>query len=143
MNQPITIIRIILTTFLLPLVQLSVCGQSQECKIKYSYDLSGNRTQRTWYCHTPGDPEDKRLDQLENVEMAIWPNPTTEELNVSIPEEFANGVVELVTTSGSVVATQNVSSSITLFDVKMLQAGQYFVRYMRGNETLITTFIKE
>ncbi|MBK8498201.1 MAG: T9SS type A sorting domain-containing protein [Flavobacteriales bacterium] len=116
------------------------------CKVRYSYNAAGDRIKRDWYCWTPGEEEPPLVTKsatIAEVELGVMPNPASEELFVTVPEEYAAGSLDLVSSTGSVVATMRVQGVRNVFDVRALRAGTYFLRFQHGNEWIITPCVIE
>lgn len=126
-----------------------VAQTENHCKVRYGYNVTGDRIKRDWYCWVPGHDEEKEPDaepknrssSIEEMQLNVMPNPASDQLQISVPEEFASGTMDLITSTGSIVATQRVTGTITVIDVNSLPSGQYFVRFTRNDERLIAPCI--
>jgi len=81
-------------------------------------------------------------DVIVNGNLGVYPNPTTDEFNVTFDLISANNVnIEVVNTVGAVVYSKDMGSltGTQLLNVKAdLGAGLYFVNVKVGNETITT-----
>ncbi|MES2704487.1 MAG: choice-of-anchor Q domain-containing protein [Bacteroidota bacterium] len=63
--------------------------------------------------------------------VEVYPNPATNLIFVSTPK--ASGTIALLDISGRSVATQNVTYTLTSFDITALPRGVYFASWSNGN----------
>ena len=78
----------------------------------------------TSYCYTlssAGEFE-KALD------FEVYPNPTNDNITVSLNGSIADAYIEIIDVKGSIVFTSNITSTKTLVDIADLNAGVYMVR---------------
>ena len=65
----------------------------------------------------------------ENFQYEIYPNPASEQLNVSLVGIKSETIISLINTNGEILASQKVNHSTNIsFDVKNLSQGIYFVK---------------
>ena len=144
MNRTLKLIGCVLT-ILMSWLPFNTQAQTH-CKIRYLYNGTGDRIQRDWYCWTPGENEDKDYSEeedtseglLEEVHLTVVPNPADQELYASVPETFAKGTLEVITTTGSIVASGRITGTRTVLNVASIPAGLYFVRLKQGQESILT-----
>jgi len=75
-------------------------------------------------------------------DLAIFPNPAHEALNVSLPE--ATGVIEITNSVGAIVISQIVIHKLSSVNVQLLPAGVYFMKWVDAKNNITTSkFIKE
>lgn len=60
--------------------------------------------------------------------FVAYPNPTTDVVSVSFPENFSNGKMVMYSVIGKKVLEQNVSSSLDSFSLEALNKGVYFYK---------------
>ncbi|MFZ1687018.1 MAG: T9SS type A sorting domain-containing protein [Flavobacteriales bacterium] len=131
---------------------LVLCSNVQaqnHCKVRYLYSNTGDRIQRDWYCWDPHvitekeeDAEPKVLaSSMEELHLQVAPNPASEQLSIMVPSEFASGTIDLLSPTGALMATTTVTSTRTTFDVSNFSSGHYFIRFVRGDETIISPCI--
>lgn len=88
------------------------------------------------------DADVSAQDVIVNGNLGVYPNPTTDEFNVTFDLVSANNVnIEVVNTVGAVVYSEDMGSltGTQLLNVKAdLVAGLYFVNVKVGNETITT-----
>jgi hypothetical protein len=115
----------------------------EHCRVRYSYNASGDRVSRDWHCWTGDLEPPPKMNSIANTQMGVRPNPANEELHISLPEEFATGKLELLNSYGALVAQQAVQGTLSILDVRALPAGAYFLRFQHGSEWIITSCIIE
>lgn len=134
-------------------------AQGTNCRVRYQYDNAGNRTQRDWYCWTPGGPGDPEppagedgmappegderamvMGPLGEVFLSAYPSPAQDEVFVRTTAEVSNATVEVLTPEARVVASGTLTGTQLRFDTSVLSAGTYYARLTSGNEVLFTTF---
>lgn len=73
-------------------------------------------------------PTETIEDKNPEFEMTIYPNPTTEIVNVSIQGlNDENTIFKVVSVSGKVVYTQKATNTVATVDVSKLPKGMYFI----------------
>lgn len=88
------------------------------------------------------------LPILENSQFSLYPNPSTDLLNVDINLENTaeNAIVTMFDVNGRVIEEMNFSNmkeQIVQFNVSKLNAGFYFVRIQTENGVQVKEFIKK
>lgn len=73
-----------------------------------------------------------------NIEMALYPNPMSDVLNVNVNSISDDTKFELYDALGKLVLAQSVSSYTTQLDVSELLNGLYFIKLRNGNAVLQT-----
>ncbi|MFO8086423.1 MAG: T9SS type A sorting domain-containing protein [Bacteroidales bacterium] len=68
----------------------------------------------------------------QTMEMSIYPNPATDQVNITI-EDYNNATVEVYNLLGEVVKSAQVTDENTQLDVANLNNGTYIVRVMNGD----------
>ncbi|MBQ1653978.1 MAG: T9SS type A sorting domain-containing protein [Bacteroidales bacterium] len=82
------------------------------------------------------------IDETAVSEIALFPNPATDILNITTSETISE--IEIVNTLGQVVKRIEVNSDNAVCDVEELKAGVYVVRIRTASATLSQRkFIKE
>jgi len=98
---------------------------------------TSNRINYLQKCNTVG------LPQLDNTaELAIFPNPVLEKLNLVIPIEHINGTLTIYTIAGQQVYQNSISSTNTQIDVSGYTKGSYFIRYNKDSTMQYHKMIK-
>lgn len=126
------------------LVTSALCYSQQlpvgTCGLVYTYDASGNRLKRMYFCNNGADPYPTRkapsdiaikpLQETEETQIvdALYPNPTTGLFFITFSKELKNAKVFLMDISGKVVQ-QMVGNGYKLsFDLSNFASGTYIVR---------------
>ncbi len=75
-----------------------------------------------------------------NMEVSVYPNPTTETLFIKSPETTGNISANLYSLNGKLLQQQTLKTSLTEMDVKYLNTGVYFMVFI--NETGLKQTLK-
>ena len=83
----------------------------------------------------------------ENPELnklRIWPNPVSETLNITIPTNYANGIVEILNLQGTSMKKIYPGNQLQ-FEIQVhdMPAGIYFLRLISTKNNLNQIFVKE
>jgi hypothetical protein len=74
---------------------------------------------------------------IQNIDkgngIALYPNPASNQLTLTLPEGHATATVNIVSISGSVVLTQNISNNTTTLNIQGIPAGMYSVSAQLAN----------
>ncbi len=114
------------------------------CGIVCTYDASGNRLKRVYFCNNGVDPypsraklqETKTTTEAQLID-ALYPNPTTGRFVVTFSKELRNASVTLTDMNGRQVRQFKGSGYQLNFDVTGLANGTYIVR-INDNGLIIT-----
>jgi hypothetical protein len=77
------------------------------------------------------------IGELEDkISFIVYPNPTTGQLTVSIPEEFeANGMLYIINAKGQVAHSLKIQESVSNIDLRELADGVYQLKLQIGQIT--------
>lgn len=75
--------------------------------------------------------------------LRIFPNPTKDQLNLTLPGMRAEGTITVLDARGSVVMEQKTTGTSTALNVARLAPGLYLVRAVAGGRAYNKTFVKE
>lgn len=76
-------------------------------------------------------------------EVKIFPNPTTDVLNVQLPTSYAKVVLQLYASDGRLIFARQPSGNNIQLNVSSLPAGAYILRIITGDNTESHPFIKQ
>ncbi len=98
-------------------------------------DNNSNFLDITWYNQYQNGVSVEDVDYNNNI--AVYPNPATDELNVKLLlTQFADVKIELLDLAGKTILSENLSSSITnnhyVIDVNAVPNGMYIVKVTNG-----------
>ena len=98
------------------------------------------------YNFTAGSP--LSYEEIHGLEtMEVHPNPTTDELNVSLRGFEGEVTIELVNTLGTIVQTETIHPTTKIYEgtlsLKSLESGMYVLRATDGTTYSSTKVIKE
>jgi len=122
---------------------------TEGCFIRYQYDAAGNRIQRDRVCISEangGGAKSKPADAetmasgLQEVYMGLAPNPANDELRITLTADVGPGKIAVHDMQGRQVLQQSVQGSIFSLNVSSLQAGSYYVSFLREGERIVTGF---
>lgn len=80
------------------------------------------------YTVTVGSPTLSNLDVFENMKLEVSPNPTSDFIRVTIPENLTQKIIRIMDFTGKLVLTQKIVNEVETIDVKNLPKGMYFVQ---------------
>ena len=124
-------------------------------EVQYTFDASGNRTQRKLVISGPSplrlannDSISKHVEEGMKTAMkegiSVFPNPTQDLVNVSINnfkvEEMVT--VQLIDNGGKVLKSQVMQSSSIQLPVTELKSGIYYIHVLKGKEKLYYKILK-
>jgi len=146
---------VILSTILLPFF----VEAQNVCYIKYTYDASGNRVQREFFCGAPdttsggtagngttgggGGTSSKRLptiiqnpkgEDLGNYDFLVSPNPSNGKYKISLlNKELIGKTLEILNSGGIRILNQKLDNSQIWIDITQHANGVYYF-YIRDEE---------
>jgi hypothetical protein len=114
------------------------------CGIVCTYDVTGNRLRRIYFCNNGIDPypvrprpeEVKTTEEFISVD-ALYPNPTTGKFVVTFSKELKNASVTLTDVNGKIIQQFKGQGYRLSFDLNGLANGVYVVRV--ENDGLVIT----
>lgn len=93
---------------------------------------------------------DLRMGLNENEtqvsDIRIYPNPVADLLQIEIPGESADILLQVITASGSILNSQSVTKDETLgvkIDVSQIPPGMYLLKVFYAGKTDSHTFVKQ
>lgn len=119
------------------------------CGLVYTYDASGNRLKRVYFCNNGSNPypsrkvpNDTTLNKLqitEEVQMidALYPNPTTGTFVVTFRNELSNATISVLDISGKVIQQFKGNGYRLNFDLSKYAKGTYVVK-IEDHDRIIT-----
>jgi len=155
----------LLLWFALPLFSMA-----QQLQVQYEYDAAGNRTVRKTITmkstETPPDstetralsPDEKAsivspmsqgvptyIEQIAQVAIKIYPNPTTEKITLEIPDwqDLQTGNFKLFSLTGQLLQEQPVHSVTTIISLAGLPSGVYILKVGINNRVEDWKVIKQ
>jgi Secretion system C-terminal sorting domain len=76
--------------------------------------------------------------------VKLFPNPTTDVVNIQLPGALAGKVtLQLYSSTGALISSNKPSSATVQLNVRQLAAGNYFVKVIDENEAKVYPFIKQ
>lgn len=144
-----TLHLLLLLAFLFP----SVANVAQNAHVRFSYDANGNRISRTIEAkkieENGKNVEEENdflalvKDQLGNVQISLYPNPTGGKVTIEMSEAMTNDINAMLTTvTGSVIDNCRIQGLQHDFDLTGQPAGVYLLRLAAGNETRTWKIVK-
>lgn len=144
---------------LMALTVITPC-HAQNTTVTYTYDLCGNRIQRTLGFKkvedkslvkgAPNDmPDDESWlteanDTFADASLSLFPNPTTDRFTLSLSGLEAMSVhVQLCTMEGMVIEKRDITNQCEEFNLSGKAAGIYLLHLQAGNETQTWKIIKK
>lgn len=139
--------------FMLFVISVPSFGMSGDTTFVFSYDASGNRTERVIDLTKSAEitassstaNEEKLFEaELVNLDIRIYPNPTKGVLKVEIP-----GIGDIKPTlvvynlQGKQLVHKTVSNQISTINLSGHPAGMYIMKIVNGQESLDWKIIKD
>ncbi|MEI6347683.1 MAG: DUF4465 domain-containing protein [Bacteroidota bacterium] len=81
------------------------------------------------------------ITENESIGINIYPNPTSENLNIEMKENTVKNI-EIIDLAGRTVYKTNVSNSNSKINISDLSSGMYYIRIQGNNYNINRTFIK-
>ncbi len=132
----------------------SVCQAQQSSTVSFTYDRNGNRTAQNYIpsgskgMETGNDnhlTDSAALDVLNSLKISLYPNPTSDNLTLSVQDKPAelNLLLKITTVSGSVIQEKLLSSDQETFDMSGLPAGVYLFQLISGDKGFVWKVMKQ
>lgn len=77
----------------------------------------------------------------ELADALIYPNPTSEIVNIEVSEALLGGEYKIIDYSGRTVNTGTITSSIVTINVSDVARGSFYLHIQNGKETITRTFV--
>jgi len=81
--------------------------------------------------------------QNSNVDFNVFPNPTSDNLNIQISSSINNALVELLDLQGRLIYTQKITNSNSIIDMHNFKNGVYFARLSSDRNTTTRRIVKQ
>jgi hypothetical protein len=76
--------------------------------------------------------------------VKLFPNPTTDVVNIQLPGAYAGKVtLQLYNSAGALISSTKPSSATVQMNVQQLAAGSYFVQVVDGKDVKVYPFVKQ
>jgi hypothetical protein len=132
---------IVLTIFLFVFNPIKSFAQPG-CKIKYEYDISGNRILRQFKCDPViPDPDE---ESPHTILTLVYPNPTVGVINCVFSVATAIATFEITAVDGSLIQSYDLTQQSTMvtFDISAQVPGTYFITVWAFSKVETYTVIK-
>lgn len=139
--------------FILFVISVPSFGMSGDTTFVFSYDASGNRTERVIDLTKSAEitassstaNEEKLFEaELANLEIRIYPNPTKGVLKVEIPDiGDIKPTLVVYNLQGKQLVHKTVSNQISTINLSGHPAGMYIMKIVNGQESLDWKIIKD
>lgn len=134
-------------------ITLLLCAGSYigaQNKIRYTYDNAGNRTKKeivltsTRSTLSEEDEQKPYVEEMQNHEIKIYPNPTKGVLNIKIlgPNEI-HGQISIYNIVGKLIEKVEMTSNEQSFDLSTNPKGIYIMQIMINDKVSSWKIIKE
>lgn len=84
---------------------------------------------------------EKELNYNENIQ--IFPNPTSNEINIAFPDTEVLGNITLFSTYGQILITEKISNTKNTIDISFLPKGFYFLQISVNEKIFTRKIIKQ
>ncbi|WP_303924985.1 T9SS type A sorting domain-containing protein [Draconibacterium sediminis] len=139
--------------FMLFVISVPSFGMSGDTTFVFTYDASGNRTERIIDLTKSAEiatsasraNEEKLFEaELANLDIRIYPNPTKGVLKVEIPDiDDIKPTLVVYNLQGKQLVYNIVSNQISTINLSGHPAGMYIMKIVNGNESLDWKIIKD
>lgn len=118
------------------------------CGIVCTYDASGNRLKRVYFCNNGTDPYPARVETAKTTEEvqqvdALYPNPTSGKFYVTFRIALNKATVYIMDVTGKIVSRFTASGNTINFDLSSSPGGIYFIRIDDGENTIVKKVVKQ
>jgi Secretion system C-terminal sorting domain len=76
-------------------------------------------------------------------DFSVFPNPTAEQINLTLPENAGVTVAMIISANGQIVKTQNLTNPQSAIDVQDLAAGSYQIILLQNGKSATKMFVKQ
>jgi len=116
---------------------------STPCTVTKAINHDSSRSNSTSSIFAPGGDTDLSVIENQDGKIMMYPNPTTDNLNISIenPDKFKT--LRIINMNGELVFEQNITQSLFQISTADLPQGIYFVQIYSENTVVIEKIIKQ
>lgn len=86
--------------------------------------------------------EEEQAEEL-SVALDIYPNPSSDWINIPLPKEDSEAIVKIFNTAGQLVLKAQINQTEHLLDIQKLEKGMYLVEVINGSNTQRTKLLKQ
>ncbi|PIE46632.1 MAG: hypothetical protein CSA42_07490 [Gammaproteobacteria bacterium] len=111
-----------------------------DCSPAHTKALNGNlKAYAAWWlwCRLAGWEGHTGIDTYSQNSIKLYPNPATDKLSLEMPITLLNSYVYIYNQPGQIVWQQQITSEISVIDVKRLKSGVYLLKTDVGVQKLI------
>jgi hypothetical protein len=143
------ILVLLITGVLMSLATFAQQLPSGTCGIVCTYDASGNRLKRVYFCNNGTDPYPTRVETTakttEEVQQAdaLYPNPTSGKFYVTFRIALNKATVYIMDVTGKAISRFTASGNTINFDLSSSPGGIYFIRIDDGGNTILKKVVKQ
>lgn len=118
------------------------------CGIVHTYDASGNRLKRVYFCNNGGPYPTRAIQTVsitEEVQLvdALYPNPTTGKFSVTFSKPLKNAEVFINGADGKAVQHFEASGNKVDFNLSAESAGTYFIKINDEGNIIVKKVVKQ
>lgn len=138
-----TVLLLAVLTLLAGNVSAQTTEGGEDCRIRYSYDATGNRIKREYKCITPHSPYDPGAPVTPGI-LTVYPNPTTGVFHAEFSETVDAAYFVISASNGAVIQTYELMqpSAMVTFDITAQVPGTYFLTVWALNKEETYSIIK-
>ncbi len=86
----------------------------------------------------------KEIENLQDIEFQLYPNPAVDYVNVEFPvNDYQEVIIQVVSLNGQVIWNAQLTDSTTRLHVSLWPVGVYMLRLIADNEIKITSKISK
>lgn len=113
------------------------------CTSTKAQDHNASRSNTSSSTFTGGDPTDLSVIEKEDGKIILYPNPTSDNLNIYIENADDYDVIRIVNVNGELVYEQTISESLNSISTADFAKGIYFVQIYSDNGIVTEKIIKQ
>ena len=113
------------------------------CTSTKAQDHNTSRSNTSSSTFIGGDPTDLSVIEKEDGKIMLYPNPTSDNLNIFIENSDDYDVIRIVNINGELVYTQTISESLNQISTYGFAKGIYFVQIYSENGIVTEKIVKQ
>lgn len=123
-------------TYQIGVVNPSSCVSTEGLKSSSSIDYTMSKSNKAVVSSTS-------INNNDIFSLTIWPNPVKNSLNLSVDDSSIGATCNIVNINGQVIKEFEISSVEEVINVENLNSGVYILRLYKGNNVVVSRFLKE
>lgn len=121
------------------------CGTTEKCLLVWVEDCDGGWGKGKGYKYSTYDSNDnKKLDILTDIHMAIYPNPTNDIVNIKIlnADDKLKCNIQILDTNGKIIKSISTNENLIEINISDQPSGIYFIQCTVGDKIMYNKLLK-